>query len=138
MLCMERRDIEKLKELYRSWLKEAFEHETQSGGEVTSFDSLMHEVKRVKGDNSFSCVKEYLKGIYLSVPFITCDIVEMSMKVISSPILVRSEEESYGPLHIEDTYGAVILCHPFCSDDWGEFDDLYWNILTECVLEGVL
>lgn len=137
MLFLTEQDVQKLRELYTLWLNEAFNYEKQEGGVVTSCSACLSEVKRVKGKISREAVNEWLKGLPLSVPFVTYNIVQMSLEVLSSlPMVLSQEEDYYAPIHIENPYGKVLLCHTFTEDDWEELDTFYWNCLTDIIFEG--
>lgn len=139
MLFLTEQDVQKLRDLYKGWLEEAFNYEQQEGGVITSCSACLSEVKRVKGKISREAVNEWLKGLPLSVPFVTYNIVQMSLEVLSSlPMVLSYEECCENPLRIDNTYGRVLLCHQFSVDDYEEFDCFYWSMLTEIVFEEAL
>lgn len=137
MLFLTEKDVQTLTELYSRWLKEALSYERENGGCVTSFTRIIAEVKRVKGRISRETVKDWLKGLPLSVPFVTYDIVSMSLEVLSSlPLVLSHTEDCDNPLHIDNTYGKVFLCHTFTQEDEQELDEFYWNCITDLIFEG--
>lgn len=137
MLFLTEKDVQTLRQLYEGWLEDALSYEREGGGCVTSFTRIVSEVKRVEGKITRETVKDWLKGLPLSVPFVTADIVSMSLASLSSvPLVLSYEECCENPLHIDNTYGRVLLCHKFSQDDYEELDEFYWGLLTEIVLEG--
>lgn len=134
MLFLVESDVQKLRALYKAWLEEAFEYEKQGGGIVTSYYVVLSEVKRVKGKITKDTVKEWMQGLPLSIPYITYDIVQMSLPVLSSLPLVY--DDVYEGLHIDNTYGTVLPCHVFTPDDSEEFDQFYWSCMTDLIFEG--
>ena len=123
-----------MRELYSRWLKEAFDYERKEGGEITSCLAVLAEVRRVKGKTRPTDVKEWLRGLPLAIPYITYDIVSMSLEVLSSLPLLSSEDDS--PVYIENSYGKVFLCHTFTREDNQELDEFYWNCITDLIFEG--
>ena len=137
MLFLTEQDVQTLTELYSGWLKEAFDYERENGGCVTSFTRIIEDVKRVKGRISTETVKDWLKGLPLSVPFVTNHIVSMSLEALSSlPLVLSHAEDCDNQLHIDNTYGKALLCHTFSQDDYDEFDAFYWLFLADIILEG--
>lgn len=137
MLFLTEQDLQKLQDLYKSWLNDALAYERCCKGSRTSCSAILSEVKEVKGKISRETVNAWLKGIPLSVPYVTYDIVSMSLSALSSlPLVLSHAEDCDNPLHIDNTYGKALLCHTFTSDDYDEFDAFYWGLLTDLIFEG--
>ena len=134
MLFLTEKDVQSLTELYSRWLKDAFDYERREGGEITSCLAVLAEVRRVKGKTRPMDVKEWLQGLPLAIPYITYEIVSLSLEVLSSLPLLSSEDDSY--VYIENSYGKVFLCHTFTQEDNQELDEFYWNCITDLIFEG--
>lgn len=129
MIIINGKDKVKLYTFYKSLLDKAFECKKEDGSDLTSYTAVLRDVRRVCGDTRMVSVKDYLQSLILSIPFESYRIAEMSFSVMEhSPLIFE------GAINVPDLYGVVLEVREITPDDYFEFEDYYWDLMSEVVL----